>query len=377
MSEARIDRISNENNTGGPTLSGITTFSGQNYFVPPKGTTAERPSDCPPGSIRFNTDSAHLEYFDGLQWLEFEAFNNELGVNGALGNRGLYVGGFSPGPITYDTIDYITTSTLGNAIDFGNLTSATRFGAACSSSIKGLYGGGSTPAPTANINFIIFSSTGDSSTFGNLTQTRTANSAGSSSTRGIFSGGYTPTNVNTIDYVTISSNGNAQDFGDLTITRKQQLGTVCSSTRCVQGGGEFGATDSNVLDYITTSSLGNAQDFGDLTNGGDSSGSNGGCSNSTRGLFAYGRIGPTTVNNIDFITIASLGNAQDFGDISTGTGEGAALSSSTRGIFAAGTPSGNDITYATIATTGNTQDFGELTVARTQMSGCSNGHGGL
>jgi hypothetical protein len=93
MSEARIDRISNENNTGGPTLSGITTFSGQNYFVPPKGTTAERPSDCPPGSIRFNTDSAHLEYFDGLQWLEFEAFNNELGVNGALGNRGLFGGG--------------------------------------------------------------------------------------------------------------------------------------------------------------------------------------------------------------------------------------------------------------------------------------------
>jgi hypothetical protein len=79
MSEARINRISNEKGDGGPSLSGITTFSGLNYFVPPKGTTAERPSDCPPGSIRFNTDSAHLEYFDGLQWLEFEATNDELG----------------------------------------------------------------------------------------------------------------------------------------------------------------------------------------------------------------------------------------------------------------------------------------------------------
>ena len=65
MSEARIDRIANENNTGGPIISGITTFSGQNYFVPPKGTTAERPSNCPVGSIRFNTDSAKLEYLMG------------------------------------------------------------------------------------------------------------------------------------------------------------------------------------------------------------------------------------------------------------------------------------------------------------------------
>ena len=79
MSEARIDSIANESNTGGPVLSGITTFSGQQYFIPPSGTTAERPSDCPPGSIRFNTDSAHLEYWNGLTWLEFEASSNELG----------------------------------------------------------------------------------------------------------------------------------------------------------------------------------------------------------------------------------------------------------------------------------------------------------
>ena len=131
MSEARIDRISNENNTGGPTLSGITTFSGQNYFVPPKGTTAERPSDCPPGSIRFNTDSAHLEYFDGLQWLEFEAFNDELGVNGALGNRGLFGGGFTPAAT--NTIEYITISTLGNSQDFGDLSQVRSYVTACSS----------------------------------------------------------------------------------------------------------------------------------------------------------------------------------------------------------------------------------------------------
>ena len=58
MSEVRVNNLSNENNTGGPTISGITTFSGSNFFVPPVGDTESRPSDCPPGSFRFNTDSA-------------------------------------------------------------------------------------------------------------------------------------------------------------------------------------------------------------------------------------------------------------------------------------------------------------------------------
>ena len=69
MSEIRVDGIGNESNTGGPVLSGITTFPGQKYFIPPKELRAERPSDCPPGSIRFNTDSAHLEYWNGLVWI--------------------------------------------------------------------------------------------------------------------------------------------------------------------------------------------------------------------------------------------------------------------------------------------------------------------
>ena len=139
MSEARIGRISNENSTAGPIISGITTFSGQNYFVPPKGTTAERPSNCPVGSIRFNTDSAKLEYFDGLQWLELEAFNVELGVSGALGNRGVFGGGDNPAD--QSRIDYITISTLGNSISFGDLTDARTGLSACASSTRGLFCG--------------------------------------------------------------------------------------------------------------------------------------------------------------------------------------------------------------------------------------------
>ena len=75
MSEVRVNNLSNENNTGGPTISGITTYSGRHFFVPPQGDTASRPSDCEPGSLRFNTDTAHLEYFRGntIGWVEIEA----------------------------------------------------------------------------------------------------------------------------------------------------------------------------------------------------------------------------------------------------------------------------------------------------------------
>ena len=75
MSEVRVNNLSNENNTGGPTISGITTYSSTNFFVPPQGDTASRPSSCPPGSLRFNTDTAKLEYYKGdtIGWGEIEA----------------------------------------------------------------------------------------------------------------------------------------------------------------------------------------------------------------------------------------------------------------------------------------------------------------
>ena len=56
-----------------------------------------------------------------------------------------------------------------------------------------------------------------------------------------------------------------------------------------------------------------------------------------------------------------------------------ALSSRTKGVFGGGYTSDftNVIQTVTIATTGNASDFGDLTVARSRGGGCSSGHGGL
>ena len=91
---------------------------------------------------------------------------------------------------------------------------------------------------------------------------------------------------------------------------------------------------------------------------------------------------PGDTNVITYITIATLGNSKDFGDltVSRQTGQ-AAVSSPTRGVWGGGevSPTGNDtIDYVQIMSTGNAVDFGNLVNgANFEGSGCSNGHGGL
>ena len=401
MSEARIDRISNENNTGGPTLSGITTFSGQNYFVPPKGTTAERPSDCPPGSIRFNTDSAHLEYFSGLQWLEFEATNEELGGGNSgitttastqgTGTRGIFCNGNTPSDGT-NHIDYITIPTFGNAQDFGDSNTATgTSGGACSDGVKAVFAGGyltSGGGRTNVIQFVIMSSTGQVGDFGDLRggdAGKRANCAAlSNSTRGIFAGGtmaLSPNSTNAIDYITIQSNGGSQDFGDISAGAVSGPGgAMSSSVRGVLCMGFISPARVNTVEYITISSTGNSQDFGDLT---QSKNGNASFSNSTRGVTCGGET-PGDTNTIEFLTIASTGNGQDFGDLTNGAvtnNQGGGASSATRGVIAGGRRSSsklNEISAVQIQTTGNSLDFGDLSNdARDHIAATSNGHGGL
>ena len=387
MSEIRVNSIVNESNTGGPVLSGITTFSGQQYFIPPTGTTAQRPSGCPPGSIRFNTDSAHLEYWNGLVWLEFEASSVELGNQlvtnsaGGTGTRGLIAGGYAPAsPTITDRIEYITISTLGNTQDFGDLTAPTRLSGACASSTRGLFGGGGTPNKTAKIDFTNIATTGQTAgDFGNLITSRNQLAGCSNSIRGLFSGGDAPSAItDVIEHVTIATTGTCDDFGNLIVATEQP--TACAnSIRGLIGGGHNGSANTNVIAYVTISSTGDAQDFGDLTVARTFFGS---CSNAIRGLFGSG-YSSSNLNSIDFVTISSTGNAADFGDLTVARRAGqAACSSPTRGVFAGGQGGPSDaflnvIDCIEILSTGNAVDFGDLIGTTTQNFACSNGHGGL
>jgi hypothetical protein len=242
---------------------------------------------------------------------------------------------------------------------------------------RGVFGGGYTPTDVNTIDYITIATTGNASDFGDLTQVRSFLAACSSSTRGIFGSGYvTPTgDVNTIDYITIATTGNATDFGDLTQI-KYSPGACSSSTRGIFGGAGISSpvnASANVIDYITIATTGNATDFGDLTQARRYSAA---CSSSTRGVFGGGN--PVT-NTIDYITIATTGNATDFGDLSQARTELGACSSSTRGVFGGGfVPTiTNTIDYITIATTGNAFNFGNLTAPRGSFAACSSSTRGV
>lgn len=365
--------------TDGPVFDGSLEFNSQNYVILPKGTTGDRVGvGSTAGALRYNTDSNKVELWDGNQWVEVQSSRPDL--NG--GPRGVFGGG-QAGPANTNTIEYITISSTGNSQDFGDLFQTRRLVSSCSSSTRGLFGGGYAPGFVNTIDFITISSTGNAADFGDLTQSRYGPSACSNSTRGIFSGGNSPSvpapgASNVIDYVTISSTGNAQDFGDTTVARWYNSSSS-SSTRGIIAGGVTPVA-SNVIDYLTISTLGNAFDFGDLTQARYGLTS---CANATRALFAGGQNPSSYFNTIDYITIATLGNAVNFGSLTVTRGYGSSCSSPTRGVFGGGysnTPAAtlyNTIDYVTILTQGNAVDFGDLIALINGNAACSNAHGGL
>ena len=89
--------------------------------------------------------------------------------------------------------------------------------------------------------------------------------------RGLWAGGSEASNVRSeiIDYVTIAISSNAVDFGNLTVSRSStQAGTSNGSRGIFAGGyGPQGGplVTQDVIDYVTIATTGDATDFGNLT----------------------------------------------------------------------------------------------------------------
>jgi hypothetical protein len=135
--------------------------------------------------------------------------------------------------------------------------------------------------------------------------------------------------------------------------------------------GNLNGSDQTTIDYITIASTGNATDFGDMLSANRDGAA---FSSDTRGIYGGG----SSTNVIQYITIASTGNMTDFGDLGAAMGNGGTGgSSNTRGLFTMLSNSDNRIEYVTIASTGNASDFGDLTEARFRGATMSTAHGGL
>jgi len=113
-----------------------------------------------------------------------------------------------------------------------------------------------------------------------------------------------------------------------------------------------------VIDYVAIATNGNATDFGDCVND-----QGHGCSNGSRGVSALGG------DNLDYITISTPGNAVDFGDLTLSRANGIYSTSNNkdRGLWFAGYSgvsgpqfTSNIIDFVTISVTSNATDFGDI-----------------
>jgi hypothetical protein len=335
---------------------------------------------APAGSLRFNTDSLKLEIYNGEAWWNVDATSPDQQTGGT---RMLIGGGKLTHPARQNVIQFVNLDTIGNAIDFGDLLNQTNENHVASSRTRGIFAGTYTPGSVSNlIEFVTIASTGDSVDFGgDLTLARRGGHSASSETRGIFAGGFDNSDrTNNIDFITIASTGiNATDFGDLTLKGMNGgCALVSSPTRGVFGGGDTPGAKINNIQYITISTLGDAADFGDLN---ELRGSVAGGSNAVTGIYGGG-VSPSYSKSMDKITIATTGNAVDYGDLLAVIASFGGGASRTRVAFAGGySPSGptkvNTIQYKEIASGGDTQDFGDLLQSIAVGAVVTNGHGGL
>ena len=194
-------------------------------------------------------------------------------------------------------------------------------------------------------------------------------------TRGLLMGGYNPSNtyLDEIVYINVDTTGNSLSFGELTVSDRNHVNAGTSDrTRAISAGGnKHPSTYTTDIEFVTIASTGNATDFGgNLT--GTARGGAAGASNGTRGIFAGGYYaGPTQVGTIDYITIQSGGDAVDFGDLISVRQQPGSMCSSTRGLFTGGRDHPSyyaSINAITMSTLGNAADFGNLTSGRAMPS---------
>ena len=135
-----------------------------------------------------------------------------------------------------------------------------------------------------------------------------------------------------------------------------------------------GRTQVNTIEYITIASAGNATDFGDLTIKRDYPA---GAGSPVRGLW-FGGAEPGFRTVIDYAVFSSKGGASDFGDMSIAVFSNYSLSNETRGFTAGGlsAPSpgytyNNIIEYVTMSTTGDATEYGDLVSTTGSGASCA------
>lgn len=389
MSEFNTEDITDRAGTGKPDLTNGFTINGSASGVDPHKHTesATAPSSPSNGDAWLDTDNdVYMVYIDG-GWKDWFG-TSSLGY---YGDRQLRTGTTDTGD--FDRIHYNDiTNTSANAADFGNLTVGRARTAGCSNVTYSFRFGGSNSASATSgnvqntVDYFANATTGNATDFGDASASHADSSGHSDGITGVVWHGRVG-NVgtaigSTIDKYTLATTGNGTDYGDIsTTTNRWTIADVAggNSTRALFWGGTNPASPytptSNTIDYITIATGGTAQDFGNMVVG-RYGGAVAGAGTADRCLYFGGYSGGGVVN-IDYVTVSTTGNASDFGDL-TGSIQvwyGGAAANATRAVFH-GAGSTRGIVYVEMGTTSNASSFTGLQVdtnntAQTHSSGAA------
>ena len=155
--------------------------------------------------------------------------------------------------------------------------------------------------------------------------------------------------------------------------------------RGVAAGGETAPARISSMEFIEIATTGNATDFGDMS---EAKMNLTGASSSTRGVIMGGTtpVSPNfSVKSIEYTIISSGGGGSDFGDLVGGQAkDSAGVSSAVRGFACGATQQStygnynNNIEFITFATTGNSAVFADLAHPGKQLNaGCESSTRGI
>jgi len=166
---------------------------------------------------------------------------------------------------------------------------------------------------------------------------------------------------------------------------KDWLGTSAAAAPAFMGvrglimGGSISGASNNTMQYVTIATPGDATDFGDMTIEQYYHACH---SNGSRAVSGGGYNGSTYVNTLQYATIGTAGNGTDFGDLTEARAFLASAGDDTRSLFSGGSGLSNTgapgtrtesrtIDYITTANTGNATDFGDLSYWRDYVTATS------
>ena len=358
MADFNVNYITGKQGQQGTVLAGVTTVSSTGAMRIPSGSSAYRGNSgrgifsggTDPNSVR-NIDYINIASTgNATAWGEL--LGNGTSLHGGASNniRGVYVGGFTGAPSNarISLMQALTLPTEGDIIDFGDLQFNSQQLSGVGNETRGVYAMGyaypnMSPVSSNSLNMhytmIEFMSSASRTDFGDIIDNAGCRDLATVSTpiRGYFAGGEgtgqdSPSHNKNITIKGFANNSESLNFGELT-TLSQRGACVGSATRGVFIIGSTIPAFVNTMEYITLTTSGESTDFGDTT-ANTGAINNDAASNMIRGVYHHPRTtdGGAELNTLEYITIATTGNATDFGDLNYVSRDGCGLSDSHGGL---------------------------------------------